>query len=73
MTSHDLPDPTSALVDIEWVASQLTVSSRHVRRLLDAGAMPLPIRLGALVRWRRQEILDWIASGCPRRGREGER
>jgi excisionase family DNA binding protein len=73
MTSPESLDTASALVDIEWVASQLTVSSRHVRRLLDAGSMPLPIRLGSLVRWRRQEILDWIAAGCPRRGREGER
>lgn len=73
MTSSDTAEATPALVDIQWVASQLTVSTRHVRRLLDAGAMPLPIRLGALVRWRRQEVLDWIAAGCPRRGREGER
>jgi excisionase family DNA binding protein len=60
----------SALVDIRWVAAQLTVSERHVRRLLDAGAMPTPVRLGTLLRWRRQAIVDWIAAGCPR-GRSG--
>jgi predicted DNA-binding transcriptional regulator AlpA len=25
---------------------------------------PAPVRLGALVRWPRQAIEDWIASGC---------
>ena len=35
-------------------------------RLRDAGHMPRPVRLGALVRWRRDILDQWIASGCPR-------
>src|SRR5262245_29060833 len=54
-----------ALIDVGTVAALLTCSKRHVIRLADAGRMPLPLRLGALVRWRRQEILDWIGHGCP--------
>jgi predicted DNA-binding transcriptional regulator AlpA len=33
--------------------------------MADAARMPAPVRLGGLVRWRRQELLDWLAAGCP--------
>jgi excisionase family DNA binding protein len=63
------PSPTdtlaAALLDVRAVAALLGCSPRHVYRLADAGRMPPPVRLGALVRWRRQELLDWLAAGCP--------
>jgi len=31
---------------------------------------PLPVRIGSkCTRWRRREIEDWVASGCPGRQR----
>lgn len=59
--------PLGALFGVQEVAAMLTCSARHVRRLADAGLMPRPIKLGNLVRWRRQEMLDWIDAGCPAR------
>ena len=56
------------LLDIHSVAKLLGCSPRHVRRLADTGRMPRPVKLGALVRWSRQEIEDWIAQGCPANG-----
>lgn len=56
----------SALLDVEQVASLLRCSTRHVYRLADVGRMPRSIKLGSLVRWRRGEVLDWIAAGCPK-------
>jgi excisionase family DNA binding protein len=56
--------PAAALLDVRAVATLLDCSPRHVYRMADAGQMPAPVRLGALVRWRRQEILDWIANGA---------
>ena len=53
------------LLDVNAVAGLLSCSSRHVYRLADAGGMPRPVKLGALVRWPRAAILDWIAAGCP--------
>lgn len=42
---------------------------RHMYRLADAGRMPRPLKLGALVRWRRADLLEWITAGCrPVRG-----
>jgi len=61
----------SAMLDVQAVADMLSCSTRHVYRLADAGRMPRPVKLGALVRWPRSTgnphtgILDWIADGCP--------
>ncbi len=52
------------LLDVGAVAALLNCSSRHVYRLADAGRMPRPVKLGSLVRWSRQSILDWIGRGC---------
>lgn len=53
------------LLDVSGVARLLGCSSRHVRRLADSGRMPRPVRLGALVRWPRAAVVEWIGSGCP--------
>lgn len=55
----------SALLGVVEVARHLSCSPRHVYRLSDAGMMPRPRKLGALVRWSRVEIEKWISDGCP--------
>ena len=56
----------AALLDVKAVAALCGCSTRHIRRLADAGKLPRPVRLGALVRWRRQEdLVPWLAAGCP--------
>ena len=52
------------MIDVIAVAELLTCSTRHVYRLSDAGMMPAPVKLGALVRWDRKRIEAWIAEGC---------
>lgn len=64
-SSNEVPESTGVLIDVETVASLLSCSKRHVYRLNDAGRIPTPIKLGALVRWNRNEIDEWIAAGCP--------
>lgn len=55
----------SAMLDAAALASLLGCSPRHVRRLVDAGKAPQPIRLGGCVRWQRTTVDAWIADGCP--------
>jgi excisionase family DNA binding protein len=55
----------SALLAVKDVAALLSCSVRHVYRLADAGRMPPPVKLGALVRWQRTSILTWLAENCP--------
>jgi predicted DNA-binding transcriptional regulator AlpA len=49
------------------LARLLHVSLRTLWRLNSAGKVPTPVRLGASVRWRSDEVRQWIAEGCPTR------
>ena len=67
-TGKVFPGPDRArseLLDDQAVAAMLDCSPRHVYRLSDAGKLPRPLKLGALVRWNRAVILEWINAGCP--------
>jgi predicted DNA-binding transcriptional regulator AlpA len=66
------PGVIAELIDVAAVSALGIGSPRHVYRLADAGKMPAPVKLGALVRWRRTEILNWIAAGCPPVGKPRE-
>jgi excisionase family DNA binding protein len=71
--ASERPDP--AMLDVQDVADRLKCSRRHVYRMCDAGKMPAPIKLGALVRWDQDTLIRWIADGCPpvRRAGRGTR
>ena len=53
------------MLTVHDVARMLNCSIRTVYRLADTGRMPRPVKLGALVRWPRQAIEQWINHGCP--------
>lgn len=65
--------PSPQLLDVDAVAALLGCSPRHVYRLSDAGRMPAPVRLGALVRWSATAIREWIDQGCPKCDRRAGR
>jgi len=48
------------------LARLLNVSTRTLWRLRSAGQLPQPVRLGGVVRWRLEEIRQWIGAGCPK-------
>ena len=54
----------TGLLDINTVAERLGCSPRHIRRLVNSGDMPAPIKLGKLSRWDSESIDAWIAGGC---------
>ena len=53
------------LMTVQDVAERLNCSSRLIYSMKSYGRMPLPIKLGKLVRWNRDAIEKWIADGCP--------
>ena len=59
------PTTTAPMLDIDGFADLLGVSGRHVRRLVDAGKCPPPVRLGKCCRWSRVVAEKWIADNCP--------
>jgi prophage regulatory protein len=59
---------TPALITAAECARMLRVSVRTLWRLRSARQVPEPVRLGGAVRWRLDEVQNWIAGGCPARG-----
>jgi excisionase family DNA binding protein len=58
-------DTAPLLVRADEVARMMGVSERTLWRLLSAGKIPQPVRIGRSTRWRLAEIREWIAGGCP--------
>lgn len=54
------------LLTASQVASMLGFSKRQVWRLASAGILPGRVKIGKLVRWRRDRIESWIIAGCPK-------
>ena len=53
------------LIGAEELAKMLDVSTRTVWRLLSTGRLVQPVRIGGSVRWRLDEVREWIKNGCP--------
>jgi len=64
-TPDHQPKVEPVMLTVDDVARLLACSNRTVYRLIDTDRIPPPIRLGALVRWPRTTIDEWIAAGCP--------
>jgi len=69
-TQEELPgadnSAQAALLTVDEVARMLNCSVRTVYRLVDQGRIPRPLKLGALSRWSRDVIEQWICEGCPK-------
>jgi excisionase family DNA binding protein len=63
MITDRAPSP-ARLIDVRELSAILGCSPRTVYRLVDAGRIPAPHRLGSLSRWNPAVIETWIAQGC---------
>jgi predicted DNA-binding transcriptional regulator AlpA len=64
----ETPGPTTPaplLIDMGNLVAMLDRSEASLERDLAAGRLPTPVRLGGSRKWRRAEILAWVAAGCP--------
>jgi predicted DNA-binding transcriptional regulator AlpA len=64
-SSPPAADPIPLLIPDVQAAALAGVSRAHWQRLRSAGKLPPSIKLGRKVLWRRLEIEEWIAAGCP--------
>ena len=53
------------LMTVGELAKRLRVSVRQVHRLNTASLIPAPLRIGGCVRWRGNEISEWMSFGAP--------
>lgn len=57
----------SVLVDAAELARMLSVSKPTIWRMRDDGKLPPAITLTSqCIRWRRDDVLEWIVNRCPR-------
>ena len=56
------------LVTADQASTMCGISSASWYRMASAGRCPAPVRLSrGCVRWRAEELQEWIAAGCPDR------
>ncbi len=55
------------LLTAKAIAKMLSTSVRSVWRYRSAGRLPETIKIAGAIRWRQQDIEQWIALGCPNR------
>lgn len=55
------------VISAKQLSEMLGVSVRQVWRLNATGKLPKQIRLGGSVKWKRNEIIDWLGQNCPDR------
>lgn len=64
-TVHQEALASVELLNAQHVAKILGCSPRKVFWLNSCGCLPRPIPIGSLVRWRKQEIENWLLAGAP--------
>lgn len=57
----------SLMLTAELAGALLGMSAKALRRADQADKIPAPMRIGRNVRWRRQELIEWMEAGCPDR------
>ena len=56
------------LLKIREVAKLCNLGRSTIRKHEAMGLFPKHIKINGALRWRRQDVEDWIAAGCPRVG-----
>lgn len=62
-------DNVGLLIDIDQLSALLRRSVASLERDQTARRLPAQVYVGGSRRWRRAEIVAWVAAGCPVRAR----
>lgn len=65
----DSQEQEPLLLSAVEAARLLRISERHFYKLHASGRVPRPVRFGRAVRWRADELREWVAAGAPPRAR----
>jgi predicted DNA-binding transcriptional regulator AlpA len=55
------PTPNGVLIDQRELCGMLRIRPRTLRRKVDAGVVPAPIRIGKKPLWLRTDIESWLS------------
>jgi excisionase family DNA binding protein len=64
---HSTAPASGGVYTAKELAGLLGCSVRHVWRMCGTGQLPAPVRIGRLVRWSKQVIEGWLATGTTSR------
>jgi len=59
----------SLLLSASAAAHAIGISRSQFWKLHASGRVPAPVRIGRRVLWRRSDLEQWVAQGCPSRDR----
>lgn len=65
MTSEN--ETRKSLLSAKEFAKMISLSFRQVHRLNSCGKIPAPVKVGGSLRWKLEDIEQWIAMRCPDR------
>lgn len=60
------PVAVPVLITKRAAAGMLGIGVSTLERYVACRWVPAPLRIGHAVRWRVQDLRDWIDAGCPR-------
>lgn len=55
------------LLTAKTLAKILSTSVRSIWRYRSSGRLPKTVKIAGAIRWRQQDIDQWISMGCPDR------
>ncbi len=61
-------DDVPILLTAKEAAALCMMSDSYFYRLTRKGLAPEPVRAGNVRRWRRSDLAQWVAEGCPKNG-----
>lgn len=65
--SNENTSQTCQLLSAKELAKMLSTSVRSVWRYRSSGRLPETVKIAGAIRWRQQDIEQWISMGCPDR------
>lgn len=57
--------PESHMLTRQEAAALLGIGKTLFYKLLAAGKVPSPVKIGEAYRWSRSKLVGWIEAGCP--------
>ncbi len=63
--AHHDPAHQPLLLTARQAAALLAIGTSTLHRLVARGVAPAPVKVGGATRWRRADLLAWLAAGCP--------
>jgi predicted DNA-binding transcriptional regulator AlpA len=67
---NDAPAISPLALTAAQAGELLGIDASTVRRNAtpEVGSIPKPVKIAGAVRWRLDELRDWLAAGCPKAG-----